>query len=72
MTAIQHKNDQVNEDNIARLTDAAYRAILERGFRGSFLKLELSLWDAIRAATDAAPRERDLASADRFALAELN
>ena len=36
------------EDKIAHLTDLAYRAVLEQGFVGSFLDLELSLWNAIR------------------------
>jgi hypothetical protein len=36
------------EEKIARFTDLAYRAVLEQGFVGSFLDLELSLWNAIR------------------------
>jgi hypothetical protein len=36
------------EQHIADLTEIAYRAVLERGYQGSFLELELSLWQAIR------------------------
>lgn len=36
------------EDWLAELTEAAYRSVLASGFRGSFLDLELSLWQAIR------------------------
>jgi len=49
------------EERIARLTDAAYRAVIERGYRGSFLELELSLWSAIRRAD---LRDRDGADAE--------
>lgn len=45
------RHDQ-REEKIARLTEAAYRAILERGFHGSFLDLELSLWETIRQAVE--------------------
>ena len=34
---------------------ARVRAVLERGYRGSFLDLELSLWSAIRDAVDQEP-----------------
>ena len=37
------------EDVLARATDAAYRVALRRGFRGTFLDLELGLWDAVHA-----------------------
>jgi len=40
------------EEKIARLTEAAYHEILARGYRGSFLDLELSLWGAIRQAVE--------------------
>jgi hypothetical protein len=43
---------QDREENIARLTEAAYRAVLELGYRGSFLDLELSLWNVIRQAVE--------------------
>ena len=39
---------QRREHQIAELTEAAYRAVLDRSYRGSFLDLELSLWNAIR------------------------
>ncbi len=45
---------QHREEWIAHLTDSAYRAVLERGFKGSFLELELSLWHAVRAAVELA------------------
>ena len=57
MVAINRQWLEHREDKIARLTEAAYHAVLERGYRGSFLQLELSLWSAIRGAVekDAAP-----------------
>jgi hypothetical protein len=38
-----------SEDVLARVTEAAYRVALRRGFRGPFLDLELALWDAVHA-----------------------
>ena len=35
------------EDWIAQLTEIAYRAILKRGYRGSFLELELAIWQDV-------------------------
>lgn len=52
MVAINRHWFEQREERIARLTEAAYRAILERGFRGSFLDLELSLWETIREAVE--------------------
>lgn len=43
---------QNREENIARITEAAYDAVLELGYRGSFLDLELSLWKVIRQAVE--------------------
>jgi hypothetical protein len=60
MVALNPNWLQSREDNIARVTDAAYHAVLERGYRGSFLELELSLWNAIRQAVD--PGATELAS----------
>jgi hypothetical protein len=40
------------EEWIARLTEIAYRAIIQRGYRGSFLERELSLWAEVRRAAD--------------------
>jgi hypothetical protein len=34
------------DDALARLTDAAYKVALLRGFRGTFVDFELRLWDA--------------------------
>jgi hypothetical protein len=34
------------EDALARLTEAAYKVALLRGFRGTFVDFELRLWDA--------------------------
>lgn len=51
MTATITQSSQ-REDRIAALTESAYRAILERGFHGSFLALELSLWNTIREAVN--------------------
>ncbi|HZZ79923.1 MAG TPA: hypothetical protein VFE62_15495, partial [Gemmataceae bacterium] len=42
-----------HEERVAQLTQAAYHAVLERGFRGSFLDLELALWSALRNAVKA-------------------
>jgi len=52
MVAINQQWYEQREEKIARLTEAAYRAVLERGYRGSFLELELTLWGAIRRAVD--------------------
>ena len=54
MVAINPQWYQHREEKIARLTEAAYRAILARGYRGSFIDLELALWDAIREAVESA------------------
>ena len=40
------------EEWIAHLTAIAYHAILRRGFRGSFLDLELSIWQDVRRIVD--------------------
>ena len=40
------------EDWIAHLTTIAYHAILRRGYRGSFLELELGIWQEIRRIVD--------------------
>lgn len=60
MVAVNPNWEQNREKDIARVTDAAYHAVLERGYRGSFLELELSLWNAIRQAID--PGSAELAS----------
>ena len=52
MVAIDYNRQNTHEEQIARLTQAAYHTILERGYRGSFLDLELSLWSAIRSAVE--------------------
>ncbi len=52
MVAINTQWFEHREEKIARLTEAAYHAVLARGFRGSFLDLELSLWGAIRQAVE--------------------
>jgi hypothetical protein len=36
------------EDFLAELTDAAYRAVLPHGLRGSFLDTQLALWRDLR------------------------
>ena len=38
------------EELAARLTDIAYRAILEHGLRRPFVEVELDLWRQIRSA----------------------
>src|SRR4051812_26061986 len=37
------------EDVLARSTEAAYQVALRRGFRGTFVDLEVGLWDAFHA-----------------------
>ena len=37
------------EGLVAELTEAAYGFALRHGFKGSFVEVELGLWDAIRA-----------------------
>ncbi len=52
MVAINPPLHRNREDWIAELTQVAYRSVLDRGYRGSFLDLELSLWHAIRHAVE--------------------
>jgi hypothetical protein len=54
MVAI-HSSVNREEEFLARVTDIAYQAILERGLPGSFLDAELALWERIRAAYRAGP-----------------
>ncbi len=54
MVAINPALIQNREDLIAELTQVAYHSVLNRGFRGSFLQLELSLWHALRQAVEPA------------------
>lgn len=56
MVASTAYKPELREEKIARLTEAAYQAILEKGFRGSFLELELSLWKTIREKVEHAER----------------
>jgi hypothetical protein len=37
------------EELLADLTDAAYRIALKHGFQGSFIRVQLDLWTALRA-----------------------
>jgi hypothetical protein len=39
----------VPEEFLAELTDAAYRVALRHGIKGSFVEVELGLWEALRA-----------------------
>src|SRR5690348_4997784 len=52
MVAIHPQWQEYHEEKIARLTEAAYNEILARGYRGSFIDLELSLWASIRQAVE--------------------
>ena len=52
MVAVKYNPPQTREEQIAHLTESAYHAVLERGYRGSFLELELSIWKAIRHAVE--------------------
>ncbi len=36
------------EEFLGDLTDAVYRVALRRGFRGSFIQVQLDLWNALR------------------------
>jgi hypothetical protein len=38
------------ENELARLTDVAYRALLKQGISRPFVEVELELWQQIRAA----------------------
>jgi hypothetical protein len=55
------------EDFLAELTDAAYRAALQHGLRGSFLDTQLALWRDLRGVLqskwDALSERRDEAEA---------
>ena len=57
MIAVHRQSLNNLEEQIAQLTQVAYHAVLERGFRGSFLDLELSLWKAIRQAVEQDSRQ---------------
>jgi hypothetical protein len=37
-----------SEDFLAELADSAYRVALRHGFKGSFLQVELGIWNALR------------------------
>lgn len=37
-----------SEARLARLTDIAYQVALRHGFQGSFIELQLDLWNALR------------------------
>jgi hypothetical protein len=69
MIAINPTSLRIREDWIADLTQVAYRSVLDRGFRGSFLDLELSLWHAIRAAVEPTTLV-DVRTAQRTAFAD--
>ena len=51
---------QIEEEFLAHVTDIAYQALLRQGLHGSFVDVQLGLWDEIRAAY----RERRAAHAD--------
>ena len=63
MVAFNKQWLQSREEEIAQLTEIAYRAILANGYRGPFIELELSLWDAVRQAVDQRPA-REFPSAE--------
>jgi hypothetical protein len=41
---------KIEDDFLARVTDIAYRALLARGLRDSFVDVELELWQDVRSA----------------------
>jgi len=41
---------QIEEEFVAHITDIAYQAVLHEGLRGSFLDVQLRLWEQIRSA----------------------
>ncbi len=65
MVGLSNVRDEVFEENLARLTDAAYRRVLDGGAverrSGGFLELQLGIWKALRSelervsATEARP-----------------
>lgn len=63
MVAINQHWQGHREEQIAQLTDTAYRAILACGYRGSFIELELSLWNAVRKAVEDAPAQSTVEAA---------
>ena len=63
MVAINRHWQEHQEEQIAQLTDTAYRAILARGYRGSFIELELSLWNAVRKVVQDVPAQSTVEAA---------
>ncbi len=47
------------DELIARVTDIAYRKLLERGIQGSFVDLQLDLWYQMRGAFEQAGPEQN-------------
>jgi hypothetical protein len=43
-------HSQIEDEFLARVTDIAYQALLRRGLPGSFLDVQLGLWEDIRSA----------------------
>ena len=52
MVAINQRYQQEREEWIAHLTEIAYRAVIQRGYQGSFQELELSLLREVRQVVD--------------------
>lgn len=48
MSSVQPNSKDPVEDVLARITISAYEVALRQGFTGSFLDLELALWDELR------------------------
>jgi hypothetical protein len=49
--------ESAQEELLSRLTDAAYRAALRHGIKGSFIDLQLELWQKLREVLDAPAAE---------------
>lgn len=48
MSGIHVRFEVSPEDFLAHLTEAVYAVALQHGFKDSFLKVQLDLWDALR------------------------
>ena len=53
--------DTTTEKLLANLTDAAYRVVLQRGLKGSFVEVELEIWKALRAVLSSQHEEKQCA-----------
>lgn len=55
----EQPSESAQEALLSRLTDAAYRAALRHGIKGSSIDFQLDLWHRLREVLNATPSEGD-------------